>query len=229
MNRAIAFITNLINWIHRLAVWASRDAKDAWISILPVLVITGCAWLISGLNEQGVRISGLLLELLGILVVAKGLSESRKLFGRPSLYQSLLKWTERRPRFGAPKYVLNAEGGCFAVNGGDSVMTHGFVGTSAHTLDERVTLLERRLNLADAQIQEGRRKLEEETTNRMEAINLEEVARIAGDAVVRKQLEEAVVGGINLETTGIVWLACGVTLSSLSQELACWVNKLGGL
>jgi hypothetical protein len=52
------------------------------------------------------------------------------------------------------------------------------------------------------------------------------VARIEGDATVRKQLEEAVVGGITLETVGIVWLASGVTLSSLSEELARLVVKL---
>jgi hypothetical protein len=52
------------------------------------------------------------------------------------------------------------------------------------------------------------------------------VARIEGDAVVQKQLEKAVIGGINLETVGIVWLACGVALSSLSEELAGLVARL---
>lgn len=220
LNRAITFITNLTNWIRRVAVWAFSDAKEAWVSVVPVVLIIGVAWFISALSEPGIRISGMLLELLGIGVVAKGLSETRMLFGRPSLYQSFLGWAERRPRFGAARYVLNAEGGSFTVNGSDSAMAHGTVGTSAHTLDDRVTLLERRLNLADTQIQEGRRKLEEETVNRTEAIRSEKVERIEGDAVARKQLEEAVVGGINLETVGIVWLACGVTLSSLSKELA---------
>ena len=83
-----------------------------------------------------------------------------------------------------------------------------------------------RLTLADKQIQEGRLKLEEETKNRIEAIHSEKAARVEGDAVVQKQLEKALVGGINLETVGIVWLACGVTLSSLSEELAGLVAKL---
>ena len=145
MNRATTFITNLKNWLTRLAVWAFREAKDAWVSILPITLIVGGAWLISGLDEQGIRLAGLLLELLGIGVVAKGLNESRMLFGRPSLYQSFLGWAERRPRFGAAAYVLNAGEGRFMVNGSDSAMAHGLVRTSAHTLDERVTLLERRL------------------------------------------------------------------------------------
>jgi hypothetical protein len=170
VHRAITFTTNLANWITRLAVWAFRDAKDAWVSILPLVLIIGGAWLISGLDEQGIRMAGLLLELLGIGVVARGLNESRMLFGRPSLYQSFLGWAERRPRFGAAGYVLNAGEGSFTVNGSDSAMAHGVVGTSANTLDERVTLLERRLNLADIQIQEGRRKLEEEHKSRIEAL-----------------------------------------------------------
>lgn len=222
----MTFITDLIDWIYRLAVWAFRDARIAWISILPIVLMIGCAWLISGLDERSIRLSGWLLELLGIGVVAKGLSESRKLFGRPSLYQSFLRWKELRPRLGPKRYTLNAETGSFTTNGNDLLMAHGFVGTSADTLEERITLLERRLNLADKQIQDSRLKLEEETKNRTDAIVSEKEARIEGDAVVRRQLEEAVAGGISLETVGIVWLASGVTLSSLSTELACLVSKL---
>jgi len=207
-------------------VWAFRDAKDAWVSIVPVVLIIGGAWLISGLSEPGIRLSGMLLELLGIGVVAKGLNETRTLFGHPSLYQSFRGWAERRPRLGAAAYVLNAGEGRGRARGTSSAMGRGLAVTSANTLDERVTLLERRLNLADTQIQEGRRKLEEETKNRIEALDSEEVARIEGDAVVQKQLEKAVTGGINLETVGIIWLACGVTLSSLSKELADFVARM---
>lgn len=51
-------------------------------------------------------------------------------------------------------------------------------------------------------------------------MDFEAKARVEGDAAVKKQLEEAVVGGILLETIGVTWLAGGVILSSLSTEIA---------
>ena len=96
------------------------------------------------------------------------------------------------------------------------------------TLEERVALLEERLYLADTQINEGRRKLEEEAKKRKAAIEAEVEARDEGDKAVQNLIKEAVIGGIRLETMGVAWLAWGLTLSSLSEEIACLISKLWG-
>jgi hypothetical protein len=168
-------------------------------------------------------VAGLVLELLGILIVAIGIIDIRAEFKLNSFYASAIDWFNRSPIFKGknqePIY------GCAQVTDEDDVMVATGASSCAvpSTLEGRVALLEERLRLAEIQINEGGRRLEEETKSRVEAMNSEEAARVEGDAVIRKQLEDAVVGGINLETVGIVWLAFGVTLSSLSEELACLV------
>jgi hypothetical protein len=227
LNRAIAFIANLINWIPLLAVWAFRDAKGVWVSILPIALIIGCVSLKIGLDEQGIRISGLLLELLGILVVAKGLSESRKLFGRPSLYQSFVNWVKRYPRFEPRSYTLKAGEGSVRLSGTVSmVFTPGH--KEAISIEERMSALEAKHALLTRQLEEYHAHLDKETGKWAYTMKSEEEARFKGDKDNAKQLEAAVVGGINLETMGIVWLACGVTLSSLSAELEYLISKLAG-
>ena len=218
MKMIVIWFIQLKNWIPRLFSWIILDAKDLWITSLVIAAVVGSSYLTFGIEERGFRVSGLFLELLGILVVAKGLSDSRQLFERPSMNQSLLNWLKQFPKFGGNNYVLVAGEGRFKMEN-DSVAAFGLVGKAPHTIEGRIALLEKRLDLADKQIQEGNRKIEDETKNRVEAMNSEVESRNEGDLAVRKQLEEAVVGGILLEIKGIVWLATGVILSTLSTEL----------
>jgi hypothetical protein len=135
-------------------------------------------------------------------------------------------WLKGYPKFGEPNPIPVA-GSVNVQLQGDTLKAYGgSLSVLPSTLEARVSLLESKLKLADRQINETGLRLEEERKSRIDALNSEEVARIEGDAVVWKQLEEAVVGGISLETVGIVWLACDVTLSSLSEELACLVTRL---
>jgi hypothetical protein len=96
----------------------------------------------------------------------------------------------------------------------------------AITIEERISALEGQLASLGKQFEEFNIHLNKETGKWGGTMKSEEEARVKGDVANAKQLEEAVVGGINLETVGILWLAVGVTLSSLSEELACLVAKL---
>lgn len=81
-------------------------------------------------------------------MVAIGLGDSRRLFGRSSTYQSFLNWLKLRPKFGGNNYVLVAGEEHFKM-GNDLLATCGIVGKAPHTLEERIALLQERLDLAD--------------------------------------------------------------------------------
>jgi hypothetical protein len=166
-----------------------------------------------GWDEQGIRLSGWLLELLGIGVVAKGLSDSRQLFRLP--------WLKPPPPFRNRTVNLKAEGGVSTPNSGVLEGLEVVKLESQPGLETRIWLLEKNLSINIAQVSELNRKLQVATQTLSESLEAERVDRLAETGKIQEQLRKAVVGGINLEAVGIVWLACGVTLSSLSQELAC--------
>lgn len=226
--RAIALqLIHAVTWLPRVGLWISREGKDIWITLAVLAVALGAVYAF-GVGEQSIRIAGFFLELLGLAVVAIGLNDSRQLFGRPGVYTAIKNSMKRFPKPWRGTHVL-VVGSAGSVSGS---ATAAAIGNSTSrlptTLEERVALLEEKLYLADTQINEGRRKLEEEAKKRKAAIEAEAEARDEGDRAVQKLIEEAVIGGIRLETMGVVWLAFGLTLSSLSEEIACLINKLVG-
>ena len=44
--------------------------------------------------------------------------------------------------------------------------------------------------------------------------------RELGDAKNNKLIQEAIAGGLHLETTGVLWLLCGITFATASSEIA---------
>jgi hypothetical protein len=156
-----------------------------------------------------------MLELLGIGVVAMGLSDSRRLFGLP--------WLKPPPPFRTRTINLEAEGGVSSLKsvvlGELEVIDREF-----HSpLETRISLLEKNLSINIAQVSELNKKLQVVTQTLSESLEVERVARREETGKIQEQLREAIVGGINLEVVGILWLFLGTTLSSLSKELACLI------
>jgi hypothetical protein len=221
MKAITGWIKELGNWLPKLLDWFYRETVQIWITALVVVVIVyGSLFLIGkGDDYCWIRVAGFLLQLLGIGVVAKGLSNTRvKIFERDTAYKTMLASLDRRPRFGVPTVIT---GYVNAINNSDRAHGVGdFTRAIPDSLEERVKVLEQRLDLADSQLDKRRQEIEEETRKRTAEIELEAKARVAGDATVQEKLEKAVIGGLVLELQGIIWLAVGVGISAFPKGVA---------
>ena len=63
-------------------------------------------------------------------------------------------------------------------------------------------------------------KIDQTDRRHHEALQGESRQREAGDEQIRKQLEEAVAGGLHLELTGVLWIALGIILATASNEIS---------
>src|SRR3954462_7728239 len=72
-----------------------REARHAWGAM--VVIASALAMEFGFQSEPVVRITGLVLQLLGIGTVAWGISETRALFGQPSLASKTKAWLARFP------------------------------------------------------------------------------------------------------------------------------------
>src|SRR3546814_4179733 len=73
----------LIVWLRALWFWLT-EPRHFWLATFVVALALVFA-LRRGTTEPEIRISGLLLQILGIGTVAWGIRETRALFGRPTL------------------------------------------------------------------------------------------------------------------------------------------------
>src|SRR3989304_5155408 len=73
-------------------ITAGRDAWPAWLALAGLAFAIVVGWRLSPNASAGVRYAGTMLPVLGLATVAIGLSQVRRVFGRPSLQQKILAW-----------------------------------------------------------------------------------------------------------------------------------------
>ncbi|MEO8910540.1 MAG: hypothetical protein ABI408_09970 [Gemmatimonadaceae bacterium] len=156
--------------------------------------------------------------MLGIVTVALDIRQKRKDFGLPGLIDAFSKWLSQSPLsrnsggVSAPLrgLTMNAEGGHFALKGCPA---------NAST-EDRIRALEGNVVGLDQEIRGAVETIRHETTAREVAIREERVARESEDTKIREKLAVSQTGGLHLSAVGILWLAVGTVLGTISQELA---------
>lgn len=186
-----------------------------------LVLITG-SWL-PGTLEAHVRYCGLAFELIGILTVAIGLDDKRRLFNHPSLLHPLLGWWERRPRWGGKTQILTATGAlsCSSTASGKCSVWRGVPPNAS--IDDRLAALEENLTTLRAEHASTAKRVEEEVQKQATAMASERRARELNTDEIKKQIETLGAGGLHLEAVGLILLSFGATLATLSTEIARWL------
>lgn len=196
-----------------------------WIAVLAVPAVLLVSYLILPGWEPRIRIAGMGLQLLGLATVAFGLRDTRKLFSQPSLLQLARTWLGRFPTF--YREIRMVAGSGHIQLGGASVSGFGTVTSSATaSLEDRVAMLEKNLNQTNLAIHQAQMRMDEEKQKQAAALESERHGRETGDEKNEKLLQEAMAGGLHLETIGVLWLFCGITLASASIEISRWLTGL---
>jgi hypothetical protein len=193
-----------------------------WVPFVCVAAATLLGYLISGEVELRIRYFGLGFELAGIVTVALGLEERRKLFERPRLLQGVWDRVKHWVSIWWKPQTRVIE-----IRTGDTVMV-GLTGklsvwrgiSSEAPLQERVAALE--VNLTTLKDEQGdiSKRLQEEERKRDEAVTSERRAREEFDQQLNRRLQELGAGNLHLEWLGVIWLLIGVILTTTSSELA---------
>ena len=96
-----------------------------WILDTPPLLAIGAAvliisvvWLVlSGCLERQIRFVGGILQLLGVILVAVGLRDTRRAFNdQPTTWQAITQWWSGRPRLAAKHIALEAGAAAFGMS-----------------------------------------------------------------------------------------------------------------
>jgi hypothetical protein len=215
-------ISTLWSWAcHELTAWVS-EPRGFWLTFWVVIALCSVAYLVPMDSEPRIRWLGMIFQLLGVVTVATGIRDVRKLFAKPSLTQELKDWLHRFP-LPFRNVSVPITGVAAITEVGDSLEARAWTGQvpNANT-EQRIATLERQVN-ALASLFGG---LEEHSRAGFGALRelteQERDNRQTADDALSRRLEESMVGGISLEITGVVWLSIGIVMSSASIELARW-------
>lgn len=207
----------LILWVRAFWLWL-MEPRHFWLAIL-VVVLAGGLSLRRGVTEPEVRITGLVLQILGIGTVAWGIRETRVLFGRPTLVDKFLDWLRRFPVYGG--HLVS--GSANITVGPASVHGRGYTSASAGldaSVQARVDALERNVKLINERISHTQNEMDQKFRIHADLLEREEHIRGREVQALRAKLEATETGGLHISAMGALWLFVGVTLSTAAPEIA---------
>ncbi len=170
-------------------------------------------------QEGVIRLTGLILQLLGIYTIIWGINETRALFGHPSFMAKAKSLLGRFPLF-KKDIVVGATGQSIGVAHG-KMKAQATQGPGPNpTLETRVDAIEKNVTLIHERITSTEREMDEGFHKVTEALKSEEQARQTEDNFIRKKLEATGTGGLHISAIGASWLFVGVILSTAGIEIA---------
>lgn len=223
----------MISWFKRFGHWFARivawlgEAKQAWIAVLAIPLVFLFCWAALSGWEPRIRFTGMCLELLGLSTVAYGIQETRRLFSRPKLFEILCQWFKRLPKFSIETRIVvgtarfNLEGHAPSIVVGSASLS------ATASIEERVSFLEKRLDQTNALILDIQQMVRKESQKLGGDLDTARREREMGDEKNNKLIQEAIAGGLYLETTGVAWLLFGITLATASHEIANFFFGVG--
>ena len=201
------------------AVWPWLvEARHAWLAGAVI-----CAALVISFRphttESVIRLTGLVLQLLGIGTVIWGISETRALFGHASLTSKARAWLGRFPLL--RRNIVVAAGSVAFSATLDKARAHVTHGPGANpTIETRLEALEKNVTSIHERISQTQKEMDEELRKTADALKREEQSRQAEDRAIREKLEATGTGGVHISAIGASWLFVGVILSTAATEIA---------
>lgn len=208
MNRTLAGVPH----------WLFVEPRHAWLCFV-VLALACVVPAAQGYSEKAIRLTGLVLQLAGILTVVWGIVSTRGFFGLPPVRRLIASWWSRAP-FRRRHTAYGEMNASFSVLGGSAHGYSSFPVDYASPVDQQIRVIERNLSLIHERItsvhgqvskmQDELKAQLNEQTNRIEDVRakLTEHVRVFGTA------------GLHISAVGAAWLFVGAVFGTASQDLS---------
>ena len=172
--------------------------------------------------EFGLRLTGLILQGIGIWVVAKGLRDRSRIFQRPGLIQLLIQRIKNAKilRFARKRQVVSAQGIASQATVGSPRGYVWHASSDKASREERFSAIEQNIDTVKQMALDAQEYAHTETAKLQSELNSERRERKDFDEKIAKKLEDVSVGNLNLEWWGVISLILGIILATFSQEFA---------
>lgn len=182
-------------------------------------------WEQFGAPLHKLTIMGVGLELMGIAVVWRGMSNAVAEHGGTTIGARVRKWLADFPRL-RMHYAIELSGGAIGTLSVGADLTTGWSVLPADaTLEERVSRFEARLNRMDEELLNTRATLRSEVGRIKTLLKAEVENRTTVQNELKERLTRVAVGDFDDELVGLVWVALGVVISSLVLMLPIHVLR----
>jgi len=203
-------------WIKGIFYWFIAPYLF-WITIVVVAASMVQVSYISS-SEASFRITGLILQILGIGTVAYGIHETRKMFGHPSYFSLTKDWLKRFPKFGGRIRLFSSNIQAKSMIG--NARAHVWMNAKDDSNEEHIKAIEINLESINERLCEAQKQIDQSEHKIEQDIKKEQDVRTKADREILDKIEAVETGGIYISAMGVIWLFVGVIMSSVPEELS---------
>lgn len=220
MHHMADLIAHIIRWPRRALVWLMRARLIMVAASVVILAIVISLYFLQ--TEQSVRLTGLVLQLLGIAAAAIGIRDTRRMFGKPSFLELIRTWVRAIPRL-RPQAVSISGSSALSVTATCKAQVWHGVGPEP-TIESRLAAAEANLQELVDRANKAESAFDTHVRQSEQILRDERAQRLEADRQLHLKVESASTDGLHLAAVGVAWLACGVVLSTMPNELLWFVK-----
>lgn len=212
------------SWLWRVWKWLG-EVPTFWGSLAVLMV---CFALPLGLvvkAEDGIRYAGLLLQLVGVGVVAYTLRGRGKLFGRLPVLRHAVQWIRRAPRLRPRNQVLEVSGVACTTAFGNADATIWRGPRLDQSLDAQLDAIRENFETLRGQFDALTQRQSAQHAEVSQAIASERAERSRQVQEARRTLEGMAAESLYLEAAGLVALVIGIVAATIPIELADLLSR----
>lgn len=216
---------NFCRWLREVFRWMLRIPITpqyflaAAVVCLSIVAVGAFGW-----TETAFRLTGMCLQLIGVLTVVLGILKTRADFGQPTLRSQFKRWLQGFPRLHPPAIVLSVEG-LDLVHFGQpsSLSTRG--PAADQTIEGRLEYLESIVKELELAMGEACSAIDRAEHKAQEALDIQSQQFSGEIASVAKRIESTATGGIHVSAIGVIFLFVGTVFGGAAPELQCMFSR----
>jgi|GEM_PF-1846752 len=212
-------VASIVSWLRRIWRWLG-EIPTFWAFLvvltlatwLPLLLVTG--W------DDALRYGGLVLQLVGVGVVAFTLRGRGRLFGRTPVIVFAREWIRRAPSFRPRTITLEATGIASASAFGTADATVWRGPRLEQSVEAQLEAIRANLDTLREQLDAHGSRTNSLVAELRTAIDAERAQRTTEISETKRKLEGLAADSLYLEVAGLGWLVSGIVLATVPAEIA---------
>jgi hypothetical protein len=215
------FFGKLTSWYRRLREWVA-EAKISLLGLLFVVVALYLALVVLR-SESGIRCTGYVLQLVGMVLAIRGLIGIRQFFGKPPIWSIVKDWFSRFPMW-KKDVRIDLQCGLVSVSGARASLEIWASDDASLTVEQRLDAIARN----QERLREGQRQQDKSLISISDNLEKHKKETDAAYSQVSKdfntRLESLHTSEFTLSLVGLAFLTVGITLGTLSPEIFSWLQ-----
>lgn len=207
-------------WLKSIWVWITA-ANHLWMAL--TVVIIAVLYININSTEPSIRVSGLILQLLGIATVAWGIKKTREQFGHPGFLAKGLNWLLDFPPYSGKIISGSMQGVLPSLTGSAQGDTLHPIHQS-FSIEERLKKIDLDITTINKRITQTENEIDRKVSEVSAELKIENSTRVNAVSEIKSSIEAASTGGLHISAIGALWLFTGVTFSTVPNEILKFIN-----